>query len=129
MELIKTLKKIFSKILKPKQELTHEDFLRIEEKSAAYLNKKFVVNMMAVITLLIVPTIAFGSVESSLQAVQAKLVGTLLPLAAICGLCIAGMSFVMGHANARQHLIYAVVGAIVGFGAESIVSLIRGVIH
>ncbi len=75
------------------------------------------------------PVWAFASVESSLQAVQSKLVGTLLPLAAICGLVVAGFSFVMGHANARQHLVYAVSGAIIGFGAESIISLIRGLIH
>ena len=75
------------------------------------------------------PIIAFASVESSLAAVQEKLVGTLLPLAAMLGLVIAGLSFVAGHANARSHLIYAIVGAIVGFGSESIVSFIRGLIH
>jgi hypothetical protein len=73
--------------------------------------------------------VAFASVESSLQAVQEKLVGTLLPMGAMCGLAIAGLSFVAGHANARQHLFYAIVGAIVGFGAESIVSLIQSLIH
>ena len=75
------------------------------------------------------PDLAFASVESSLSAVQAKLVGTILPLAAICGLVMAGFSFVLGHQNARQHLVLAIVGAIVGFGAESIVALIRSLIH
>lgn len=75
------------------------------------------------------PVAAFGSVESSLRAVQDKLVGTLLPLGAMCGLAIAGLSFVAGHANARQHLFYAIIGAIVGFGAESIVSLIQSLVH
>ncbi|MBX3039560.1 MAG: TrbC/VirB2 family protein [Bdellovibrionaceae bacterium] len=101
----------------------------LNEKKAVRQSVKFASIMLVPMVCLIVPAIAFGSVESSLQAVQAKLVGTLLPLAAICGLCIAGMSFVMGHTNARQHLFYAVVGAIVGFGAESIVSLIRSLIH
>jgi type IV secretory pathway VirB2 component (pilin) len=87
------------------------------------------IRMMAAILVLATPTIAFCSVESSLAAVQEKLVGTLLPLAAMCGLVIAGISFVAGHANARQHLIYAIVGAIVGFGSESIVSFIRNLIH
>jgi type IV secretory pathway VirB2 component (pilin) len=75
------------------------------------------------------PVVAHASVESSLSAVQEKLVGTLLPLAAMCGLVIAGLSFVAGHPNARQHLVYAIVGAIVGFGSESIVSFIRNLIH
>lgn len=101
----------------------------LKEKRAALRILKFASTIAVPMLCLIAPAIAFGSVESSLQAVQAKLVGTLLPLAAICGLCISGMSFVMGHANARQHLFYAVVGAIVGFGAESIVSLIRSLIH
>lgn len=79
--------------------------------------------------LMMAPILAFGSVESSLAAVQAKLVGTLLPLAAMLGLVIAGLSFVMGHPNARSHLVYAIFGAIIGFGAESIVALIRSLIH
>ncbi len=78
---------------------------------------------------LICPALAHASVESSLQAVQSKLVGTLLPLAAMLGLVIAGLSFVAGHANARQHLIYAIIGAIVGFGSESIVNFIRSLIN
>jgi type IV secretory pathway VirB2 component (pilin) len=81
------------------------------------------------IALLIAPTLAFCSVESSLSAVQDKLVGTLLPLAAMCGLAVAGLSFVAGSPNARRHLTLAILGAIIGFGAESIVSLIRSVIH
>ena len=80
-------------------------------------------------TSLAFPIFAYASVESSLAAVQDKLVGTLLPLAAMCGLVIAGLSFVAGHPQARQHLIYAIVGAIVGFGSESIVSFIRNLIH
>lgn len=75
------------------------------------------------------PALAHASVESSLAAVQEKLVGTILPLAAICGLVFAGLSFVSGNINARQHLIYAIMGAVVGFGAESIVSFIRNLIH
>ena len=90
------------------------------------INKLKLIFLMA---FALAPILAFASVESSLQAVQSKLVGTLLPLAAICGLVVAGFSFVMGHANARQHLVYAIAGAIIGFGAESIISLIRGLIH
>ena len=92
-------------------------------------NPKSILKLLCIIALFILPTLAFASVESSLAAVQEKLVGTLLPLAAMCGLVIAGFSFVAGHPNARNHLIYAIVGAGVGFGAESIVSLIRSLVH
>lgn len=93
------------------------------------INRQQIIKVIRFTILLAAPTLAFASVEGSLQAVQEKLVGTLLPLAAMCGLVIAGLSFVAGHPNARTHLIYAMVGAGVGFGAESIVSLIRSLIH
>lgn len=85
----------------------------------------FIFSALAVLS----PDIAQGSVESSLLAVQEKLVGTLLPLAAMCGLVFAGLSFVAGHPSARQHLFCAIFGCIIGFGAESIVALVRSLIH
>jgi hypothetical protein len=106
-----------------------KNFKKLNQKNTVEEKLKKTVRLVLCVGLMIVPILAFGSVESSLAAVQAKLVGTLLPLAAMLGLVIAGLSFVMGHPNARTHLVYSVIGAIVGFGAESIVSLIRGVIH
>lgn len=76
-----------------------------------------------------VPLAAHGSVESTMDAIQGKLTGTLLPAAAVLGLIFAGFSYVSGNANARSHLVYAIVGAIVGFGAQSIVDLIRSLVH
>ncbi len=93
------------------------------------ISKKPLLRLLSFIILIAAPTLAFASVESSLSAVQEKLVGTILPLGAMCGLVVAGLSFVAGHANAKAHLMYAIMGAIVGFGAESIVSLIRSLVH
>ncbi len=90
---------------------------------------KPILNIMSVMTLFLVPMLAVASVESSLAAVQTKLVGTVLPLAAMCGLVFAGFSFITGQPNARAHLVYAILGAVIGFGAESIVSLVRSLIH
>ena len=70
-----------------------------------------------------------ASVESSLNAIQQKFIGTLLPLLAVIGLVIAGFSFLTGSQNARSHLVLAIVGAVVGFGAPSIVSFIQSLIH
>lgn len=75
------------------------------------------------------PLYANASVESSLMAVQNRLIGTILPLAAILGLVFAGLSFVAGSQNARSHLVLAIIGAVIGFGAPSIVSWIQGLIH
>lgn len=75
------------------------------------------------------PVTGFASVESTLSAVQSRLIGTILPLAAILGLVFAAFSFVMGSPNARSHLILAMIGAAIGFGAPSIVSFIQSLVH
>ena len=75
------------------------------------------------------PLAGFASVESTLSAVQSRLIGTILPLASILGLVFAAFSFVMGSPNARSHLILAMVGAAIGFGAPSIVSFIQSLVH
>ncbi|CAN5418643.1 hypothetical protein BH10BDE1_BH10BDE1_28090 [soil metagenome] len=78
---------------------------------------------------LLCPVVGFASVESTLAAVQGRLIGTILPLAAILGLVFAGLSFVAGAANARQHLTLAILGAAIGFGAPAIVSFIQSLVH
>lgn len=79
--------------------------------------------------LIIMPTIGYCSVEGTLTAIQSKLITTILPLAAILGLVFAGLSFVAGSPNARSHLMLAIIGAVVGFGAPSIIAFIRGLVH
>jgi len=79
--------------------------------------------------MLLMPTIGYCSVESTLSNIQNKLINVILPLVAILGLVWAGLSFVMGNQNARNHLMLAIFGAIVGFGAPSIVNFIRGVVN
>lgn len=93
------------------------------------LSKKQLLRSLAFIVICTIPIIAGASVESSLMSIQTKLVGTILPLVAILGFIFAGFSYVSGNANARNHLILAIVGAIVGFGASSIVSFLRGLIQ
>ncbi len=75
------------------------------------------------------PAICFGSVETTLSAIQTRLITTVLPLAAILGLVFAGLSFVAGSQNAKGRLMLAIVGAIVGFGAPSIIEFIRSMVH
>lgn len=75
------------------------------------------------------PAVGFASVESTLSAVQTKLISTVLPLAAILGLVFAGLSFVAGSPNAKGRLMLAIMGAVVGFGAPSIMEFIRSLVH
>lgn len=93
------------------------------------LSKKKVFRTFVLILICALPIMASASVESSLMTIQTKLVGTILPLVAILGFVFAGFSYLTGNANARNHLILAIVGALVGFGASSIVSFLRGLIQ
>jgi type IV secretory pathway VirB2 component (pilin) len=75
------------------------------------------------------PDMAFGSVESTLMAVKTKVVNVILPLAAVLGLVYAGFSFITGNPSARGHLMLAVIGCIVGFGATAIMTFIRSLVN
>lgn len=93
------------------------------------LSQKQILRFLTLAFICAMPMLASASVESSLMTIQTKLVGTILPLVAILGFVFAGFSYLSGNANARNHLILAIVGAIVGFGASSIVSFLRGLIQ
>jgi type IV secretory pathway VirB2 component (pilin) len=92
-------------------------------------SKKQFLRVLTVVAICAMAATAGASVESSLMTIQTKLVGTILPLVAILGIVFAGFSYLSGNANARNHLILAIVGAVVGFGASSIVSFLRGLIQ
>lgn len=85
--------------------------------------------VLVIAAALLLPQLGYCDVEGSLKKIQDKLIVTILPLAAILGLVFAGLSFVAGSPNARQHLMLAMMGAAVGFGAPSIVAFIRGLVN
>ena len=85
--------------------------------------------LLGVLACMVVPELAFATVESSMMALQQKLLGTILPLLSVLGLLFAGLAYLTGSPNARSYLGAAIIGAVIGFGAESIVSLIRSVVH
>lgn len=86
------------------------------------LNKK--ITQMFLAMLLLAP-MAHASVESSLLGLKMVLLGSVLPIFAVIALGFAAFSFFTGNPNAKQHLIYAVSGAVILFGAQSIVDLIE----
>jgi type IV secretory pathway VirB2 component (pilin) len=95
------------------------------------MNRRYVpiLYFVALAAILMVPSIGYCSVESSLMAVQSKLITTILPLAAVLGLVFAGLSFVAGSPNARNHLVLAILGAVIGFGAPSIIQFIQQLVN
>lgn len=79
---------------------------------------------LVILMSLLVSEPSYASFENSLRDIQTKLSFVVLPTLATIGLLFAGFSFLSGNPNARQHIIYAVIGCILGFGAESIVTFI-----
>ena len=75
------------------------------------------------------PDIAFAGLESSLQGIKMKLTGVILPLLSVIGIAIVAISFFTGNPNAKQHIVYAVLGCIFGFGAQAIVDFIASAVR
>lgn len=72
---------------------------------------------------------AHASVESSLLGLKQILLGSILPIFAVMGLGFAAFSFFTGNPNSKQHLVAAVTGSVILFGAQSIVDLIQRVVR
>lgn len=86
--------------------------------------KNFLLLGLFVLSLMIVPDFAHAGLESSLVGIKTKLTGVILPLLSVIGIAIAAISFFTGNPNAKQHIVYAVLGCIFGFGAQAIVDFI-----
>lgn len=87
--------------------------------------KNFLILMTCFALLMIfIPDFAHASLESSLIGIKSKLTGVILPLLSVIGIAIAAISFFTGNPNAKQHIVYAVLGCMFGFGAQAIVDFI-----
>ncbi len=76
-----------------------------------------------------VPDLAFASLESSLDAIRARLIGVIMPVLSVIGICIAGISFYSGNENAKRHIAYAVFGCLIGFGSQAIVDFFASMVR
>lgn len=93
--------------------------------------KNLILPMVAIfigVLFILEPSLAFADFESSLENIQDRLINTFLPILAVIGLALAGISFATGNAGAKQHIVYALIGCVIGFGAESIVELVRSLV-
>lgn len=88
-------------------------------------NNQYFFFIMILALLFALPFAAHASVESSLMGLKTVLLGSILPICAVLGLGFAAFSFFTGNPMAKQHLIYAVIGSVILFGAQSIVDLIQ----
>ena len=81
------------------------------------------------LAMMLVPDLAHAGLEDSLFGIKAKLTGVILPLLAVIGIAIGAISFFTGHPNSKQHITYAILGCIFGFGAQAIVDFISQTVH
>ncbi len=89
------------------------------------MNKKyFLFTLMLTSALLVVPELGLASVESSLMGIQTKLTRVILPTLSIIGIAWAAFSLMSGNEKAKTHMWYAILGSILGFGAQAIVDFI-----
>ena len=79
---------------------------------------------VALVLAIVCPDLAHAGLETSLMSIKSKLTGVILPLLSVIGIAIAGISFFTGNPNAKQHIAYAIIGCMIGFGAQGIVDFI-----
>lgn len=89
----------------------------------------FIMFGVCLVVVALMPELAFASLESSLVGIKTKLTGIILPLLSVIGIAIAAISFFTGNPNAKQHIVYAVLGCIFGFGAQAIVDFIASTVR
>ena len=87
-------------------------------------DRKLIPFLSVVAVLVLSPEVSHASVESSLSALQMKLTRVILPILSVIGIAWAAFSFITGHENAKKHILYAVLGSALGFGAQAIVDFI-----
>ncbi len=78
---------------------------------------------------LLMPETSHASLESSLLGIKSKLTGFILPVLSVCGLALAALSLFSGQEQAKQHILYAILGCAFGFGAQAIVDFISQTVH
>ena len=69
-------------------------------------------------------SLAQASVESSLSGIQNKLTHVILPTISIIAIAWAAFSMMSGNERAKMHMWYAILGSIIGFGAQALVDFI-----
>ena len=92
-------------------------------------NNNFLIGLCLILGLALMPDLAMAGLESSLIGLKSKLTGVILPVLSVIGIAIAAISFFTGNQNAKQHIAYAVMGCIFGFGSQAIVDFISQTVN
>jgi lipoprotein signal peptidase len=73
----------------------------------------------------LIPIAASASLEGAMLSLRNQMSTIFLPALSLVGIAIAAISMAMGHQNAKSHITMAVVGTIIGFGADNIIDYVR----
>ncbi len=84
---------------------------------------------LVLITALFIADPAYASLDSSLLGLKTKLTSIVLPTLSVIGMIFAAISFFTGNPQSKQHIIYAILGCVFGFGAQSIVDFIASTVR
>lgn len=75
--------------------------------------------------LLLAPELAHADLVGSINSIKYKLTQIILPALSVIGICIAAISFFTGNPNSKQHIFYAILGCLIGFGSQALVDFIK----
>jgi len=79
--------------------------------------------------LLLMPALCFADVEGSITNMKNHLTHVILPALSVIGLALASVSFFTGSPQAKQHIVYAILGCCFGFGAQIISDFISSLVR
>lgn len=77
----------------------------------------------------LIPSVGFADVAGTLTTMRNQLTGVILPLLSVIGVGIASVSFFTGNPQAKQHILYAILGCCFSFGAQQIVNFIQSMVR
>jgi uncharacterized membrane protein YoaK (UPF0700 family) len=85
--------------------------------------------LLLFVVICFLPAFCLADFDSSLEGIKFKLGGVILPVLSVIGLTAAAISFFTGNPAAKQHILYAILGCIFGFGAQGMVDMIRNTVR
>ena len=93
------------------------------------LKKQILLGTIILAIGVLAPDLAHAGLEDSLFGLKARITGVILPLLAVIGIAIGAISFFTGNPRAKEHIVYAILGCVFGFGAQAIVDFISQTVH
>jgi phosphoglycerol transferase MdoB-like AlkP superfamily enzyme len=89
-----------------------------------FLMKKYL-PFFLILSFYLIPVASYASLEGAMYSLRSQMSTVFLPALSLIGIILAAISLAMGHHNAKNHITMAVIGAMVGFGADGIIDFIR----